>query len=161
MNQDERTVAIAEKDRCWADLRENEKTIASLLKGKKDLDPIDFLLFYQCVVIVLAEFMIYEEPPSEMDIDEGMSGSLLRTIREVGYWKDMSDEKLSSEKRTEALKKIRKSIWDNMFVKKDRIIKVQATYPDIDKEDMHLMMQCVAIVSLELDLKKREIELMY
>lgn len=163
MNQDEKIVAIAEKDRCWADLRENGGNIKALLMGtgKEKLEPLDFLLFYQCIVTVLAELMIYEEPPIDADLDKGTTEALLRTLRETGYWKDMVDEKLSREKRTEALNKLRKSIWDNMFARKDKIMKAQALYPDIEKEDMHIMMQCVAIVSLELDIKKREIELMY
>jgi len=165
MNQNEKVVATAERDRCWADLRGNAKRLSELLLGAKDvkLDPLDFLLFYQCIIIVLAELEFFEEEfPEEVETlkKDNAGAALLRTLRDTGYWKDMVDEKLSVEKRLKAIEKLRKSTWSNMFSKKDEILELQAGYPDkMEDRKMHLMMQCVAIVGLELDLKRREIEL--
>jgi hypothetical protein len=91
---------------------------------------------------------------------DGPGGQLLRTLRETGYWKDRVDDRLTIEKRLKAIEKLRKSIWVHMFTKKDDVIKLQAVYPKIEEDNMPLMMQCVALVGLELDLKKREIELL-
>ncbi len=165
MNQDEKVLATAERDRCWADLRENADRLSELLRGKeKDLNPLDFLLFYQCIVIVLAEFLLFQEEFTKeaevSPVDKGIGGALLRTLRDTGYWKDMVDDKRPTEKRLKAIEKLRKSTWGNMFAKKDDIIKLQAIYPQLEEENMGLMLQCVALVGLELDLKKREIEIL-
>lgn len=163
MEQNEKVLATAERDRCWADLRGSAGRLSELIRGDEgELSPLDFLLFYQCIVIVLAEFMLFAEDFSDIakSLDnKGPGGQLLRTLRETGYWKDMVDDKLAIEKRLKAVEKLRKSIWVHMFTKKDEIIKLQAIYPKIEEHNMSLMMQCVALVGLELDLKKREIEL--
>ncbi len=166
MNQNEKVLATAERDRCWADLRENAERLSELVKGAKELklSSLDFLLFYQCIVIVLADFMLFAEEFSKEAEgsfkDGGVGGALLRTLRDTGYWKDMIDDRLPTEKRLQAVEKLRKSTWSSMFTKKDEIIKLQAVYPKIEEDNMHLMLQCVALVGLELDLKKREIEIL-
>ncbi len=165
----EKIVAIAERDRCWADLRDSEDKIAALMRGKKDFDPMDFLLFHQCIAIVLTEITIFEEDFLDVDKetkglleDRSSEGALMRTLRETGYWKDMIDKKLSNEKRSEAVQKLRKSMWANMVLKKDKITKLMGSYPQLDDvEDMHVLMQCMAMVGLEINLKGREIELLY
>jgi hypothetical protein len=168
MNQNEKTVAMSERDRCWADLREHGQNVADILKGKPDLKTPDFILLYQCITIVNAELLLFGDEFSDVDSktadsikDRSMAGSMMRTLRETGYWKDMVNKKLSNEKRTEAVHKLRKSIWANMASKQDDVMELQSTYPDIDGKGMHLIMQCAAIVALELDLKQREIDLLY
>lgn len=157
MNQDEKVMATAERDRCWADLRENAERIQELLSGKDNLETLDMLLFYQCVVIVLTEFMIEDFSDEGRNKDEDM----LRILIEVGYRGDMINEKLPNEKRLKAAQKLRKSIWVNMFTKRDRIAKLQAAYPNLEKDEMPLMMQCVAIVGIELEIREKEIDLLY
>ena len=168
MDKNEKTVAIAERDRAWAELRDNGEKIAELLKGKKELEPFDFILFYQCITIILTEIVMSEKELLDVDEstkalleDRSIAGSLLRTLREAGYWKDMVDNKLKSVERLEALAKLRKSMWANMAVRKEEITTLMSEYPELSQEKMHTLMQCVAMVALELDLRTREIELMY
>ena len=168
MNQNEKTIVIAERDRCWADLRENIVNIDAILEGKTELDSMDYILLYQCITIVLSELLLFEE--DFLDIDEETErlvkdkshvSSLMRIIKETGYWKDMINEKLSEEQRIKAIQNLRKSVWANMNSKKEGVIDLQSSYPKIDLQGMHLVIQCAAIVSLELNLRKREIDLLY
>lgn len=170
MERNDSTVAqVAERDRCWAELRDNEDKLAELVKGKKNMDPFDFMLFHQCIAIVLTEIALFEEEFLDVDKetkklieDRSAAGALMRTLRETGYWKDMVDKKLSNEKRSEAIQKLRKSMWANMVLKKEKITQLMDLFPQLsDIDDMHVLMQCAAMVGLELNLKEREIDLLY
>jgi len=167
----EKIAAIAERDRCWAELRERKDNNAALMhfSQKEDKGPVDFLLFFQCISMVLADITLYEEDFLNIDKhmkqiieDRSAAGCMIRSLREAGHWQEMVDKKLSNEKRLEAVDKFRKSIWASMVVKKDTIIKLAQDYPELESdEQIHLMMQCVAIVGLEIELREKEIELFY
>lgn len=169
MEQNEKTVAIAERDRCWADLREHKDRIVQITKNLKELEPSDFILFYQCIVIVFTEITIYEKEFLDNDDhikkllkDNSAPGCVLKIIREANFWRDMINKKLSREKRIAALHALRKSIWANMAIKKSKIAELMENFPAIENpEQMHTMMQCATIVILDIGLKEKEIELLY
>jgi len=167
MNQEEKIVAIADRDRAWADLRKHKDKIVDILKGKEHLEPFDFILFFQCATIVLADLTLFDEYTELNDEwektlkEDRASGGLLRFLREAGYWKGMEDDGMPNDQRLELISKLRQSIWVNMGLKKDEIINLIFLYPDIDKGRLHLVMQCCAMVALELDMQKKEIELLY
>lgn len=169
MKQNEKTIVIAERDRCWADMREHKNRISQLVKSTKDLEPSDFILFYQCICIVLTEiniygeeFLDYDELTKKLLKDTSTAGSMLKIIRETNFWRDMCDKKLSKEKRIVALNDLRKSIWANMTMKKSKIVKLMGSFPAVENpEQMHTMIQCATIVTLDMDLKERELELLY
>lgn len=166
---DAKTVTEAERDRCWADLREHKDRIGKLIKNPKKLESFDFILFYQCIAIVIAEIVIYEEEFVENDEylkklreDKGTAATMLKMLRETNFWRDMCDKELSNEKRLVALHDLRKSVWTNMAMKKLKIMELVRDFPNLDNsEQMFTMMQCVAIVALNIDLQEREIELLY
>ena len=165
----EKIIEEAARDRCWADLRDNKDEISQLMMGKKKINEKDFILFFQCAVVVLAEINMYEDEFLDFDTetkrlleDKSKTGALMRNLREVGYWRDIVDENLPMEKKMNAINNFRKNMWAFMALKKERLIEVVDAYPGIKKEkEMYILMQCVALTALEIELRGIEIELLY
>jgi len=167
MNQKEKIASIAERDRCWTDLRENGRYLITLLEGKNSFTPMDAILLFQCVTVVFADIILFDELVSidedmEKDIAKDIeSGGIEKIIRELEYWRDILDDSFLNEEKLSAIKKLRKSLWVDLGAKRDEFSDLIMSFPNINLSQMQLMMRCVAMVVLELDLQTIEIELLY
>lgn len=166
MEQNEKIAAIAEKDRCWAELREHEEDLSKLIHKIVEPDkitPSDFILFSQTIALVLSEIAIFEDDFSikEIPSSDMVKHAFSKMFEDMGYMKIIGDVDVSTEKRLETLAQLRHSVWEGMVYKKDAIVDLFENLSTMD--DMAhfiLMLQCVSVVGLELELKHKELVLL-
>lgn len=156
---------IAERDRCWAAIRKYRNTLVEIASGSREIQTFDFILFFQCLTLILTDIEIYKKDFIEIDdeakkllLDETPANVLLKIIKEADYWKSIEDKKSSGEKRLIAIEDLRKTVWGDIACREDELIKLVKIYPHIeDANGLTLLMQCVSVVVLELDLKEKEL----
>ena len=158
----------ADCDRCWTEMRQQLSQLEKIIKGKEEFEPIDFILIFQCLTLIIAEIALHEkhflsinEKTKKFFSDDSLYGYLKRTIEEVKYWKIITNEELSLEKRLETIEILRKSIWGVISCQKNKLIDLMQYFPNInDSKDFGLLIHCVSVAILELDLKEKEIKLL-
>ena len=168
MNNKNISVLIAERDRCWAEIRKYESKLSEIIAKSTPPCSFDFILFFQCIGLVLTDLALYED--EFLDVDEDIrklfkdnspSGALQKILKEVDCWKSIGNENLSLEERLKAIEDLRKNLWGNLSCKRDEIVNIMQIFPLIDDlNDFALMLQCVSTVIVELSLKEKELELL-
>ena len=158
----------AERDRCWAAMRDIRDELYGIVQQKHSVHPMDFLIMSQCLALVLTDIELYgdefldvDEEELELLKDSTPAGFIARVNEEKKSWKVIEDEKRSYEERQDAIDKIRKSLWGLMTIRKDSIINLFQNFPDLEgPKDYALLMQCVSMVLVGLDLRKTELEIL-
>ncbi len=166
--KDNINTAIAERDRCWAHIREYRDALVEIVSGSRETKTFDFILFFQCITLVLADIALYEKDFPVIDdeakkllFDETPAGVLSRVIKEVDYWSAIDDKTSSDEDKLVAIEDLRKSVWGNISCRKNELVELMKAYPKIeDVVGFTLLMQCVSVVILELDLKEKELKIL-
>jgi len=169
MDDKEIMMAIASRDRCWAEIREKKDRLSELLMDQSKLKPSDLRLLLKCITLVFADITLYEkdflaenEEEKEFLTDNSPSGSLNRMTKGISCWQIIGDEDSSSEKKLGAIKDIRKSLWGNLLYRKDELVEsVEGlTSMEDNKDNFHLLFSCMSMVVVELSLKEIELKIL-
>ena len=68
MDRNERIRKEAERDRCWAGMRENKKVLQEIIQ-EKEVEKYDIKLLRDCLKLVLMDIELYEDKFLEKDIE--------------------------------------------------------------------------------------------
>ncbi len=165
----------------WDEIKLNKKDLADVILFNRDVKQIDFILFFQCMALVLENLEVNEEEikkaPDKIEIDD--IDEKLDTIF-AGFFKNVekvcgkdlrgeiecfltyiNDSKPINE-RVKAIEKIRMLAWKNLFNMKNDISVLMERYPQgsMETEDFMLIFKCVSMILLELDLKDQYNEIL-
>jgi hypothetical protein len=160
---------IAERDRCWAFMRQYKSQLRSLLIDDHTLSPFDFILFFQSLALVLTDITIYQEDfmddlneeDKQLIQDNSSSGIFQRIVKEKKYWQYIENETYSANDRLAAIKNLRKSLWGNISYQKNDLAELMISYPVIDgPTNFSLLLQCIGIIIMELDLCEKELQIL-
>ena len=168
----------------WEELSKEKKSLSDLVNLKRKLHPIDFVILFQCLIVVLEKLEVYEEEiknsPDDIvsediqNIQDGPVGDLVKDLlndTDNLFGMDMIDSVLClrvafnnespMSKRIEAIERIKMSAWKGMYKRKDRLLEVMTNYPDFDAtKDIMTVFTCVSMIILELDMQEHEAKIL-
>jgi hypothetical protein len=160
----------------WEEMETSKQQLSQLLLNQRQLGPQDFILFFQCMILVVENVEIHkeeiEDSPDRLEVENtdekfyNIFGPLSENVEklcgkeiigEIEYFLMSMDDSKTINERFDAIEKIRMSAWKNMSNKKDEIVELLERYPkDICADDFMLIFKCISMILLELDMKNQE-----
>lgn len=164
----------------WKDIRKEKQSLIDLVTQKRELQSLDFAVLYQCVILVLEKFEVYEEEikntPEEIIIENKIGlfdKALEEIIKDAGKGLGNSfvneaicllvaiSDQMPMKERFNAIEQIKMKAWKNMYERREYIKEIAAKYPNFDNaEDVFTVFRCISMVLLELDMQEQEAKIL-
>ena len=158
----------------WDQIKKHEKSLSEILLMYREAVPKDYVLFYQCINMVLDYTKFYEEEiikPSKKINKQPILDStreLLKSIpkelfdkiaNELQFYIQADNEEASISKRLEAIEKIRRICWKRIYDERGDIEKLSNKFPleKLGEKEFVLLFKCISMVALEISMKDQEV----
>ena len=181
MNYKEKVIREKQLMQHWGELRPQARSLSDLLLHKRDLLPMDLILVFQCLSIIVEKLEIHgEEIEKTSDVMEAKNkenqvfqeifGDISKDIKglfneniakEVMCLFTVFNDESSFDERFEAIGRIKSTAWKSMYNRKKDVMDLVKKYPDFNSgKEMFLVFSCISMVLLELDMQDQEIKLL-
>lgn len=156
----------------WLNLRSYRGNLHNILMNYKDISPMDRIIIYQCLSIILENICIYEDAiKNETNTiqtktkSEGGISQEQKIIEEIVDAVELliitMNDKEPLSNRLKAIEKIKNTAWKTVYDLKDQISDVLERFDEeLELDDIGYIFACISLILLELDLKDEETKIL-
>ena len=159
---------IGDRDRCWAEMREQETLLRDIMMGEKT-SPDTHQIACFCLELVLMDFELYgnnfletDEKIKEINNSKDMFQVFTKLCFVTNELKIIYNKNVSCEQRQTAIDRIRLQGWSQILASKPELLALKANnYIPLNEEEINILLRCMGVVYMELLLQELEIKIYY